>query len=182
MYATTTTIVKRQLLRNRIVSNQFYVKISIMFCYATALVCYSAFLLYITRLKCFLWQSSNRTPPSCSRYLNEWFTWLIVCRGLRNRNFSIYSGKFSSSISAEIQHTKDLICFVLQNFKGFSFQIASSLLQGHNNKIKFQTKDDVSIRPAGTVLKRLESTGNDNLKLRNDSTGAWTPGCDSVLS
>ena len=40
----------------------------------------------------------------------------------------------------------------------------STYEKGHNNKIRFQIKYDVIARQDGTVRKRFELTGTDNLK------------------
>ena len=53
---------------------------------------------------------------------------------------------------------------LLQKSKDIFYQIISSLWKGHNNKIRFQTKDDVIARPDGTVRKRFELRGTNNLK------------------
>ena len=70
-----------------------------------------------------LYQSSSRTPPSCSWYLNEILTRLILCydnNALCNRNFSIYMVRFLhglTSISIKIQSREECNSLFLSVFK-----------------------------------------------------------------
>ena len=73
----------------------------------------------------------------------------------------------------EWKYVVNLSLFLLRKSKDAS-QIIRSLWKGGNNRIRFQTKDDVTARPNGTERERFEPRGNDNLKLRNRSSPAWS--------
>ena len=63
------------------------------------------------------------------------------------------------------QYVVNLNCYCVfcKNQKTPSLRL---LWKGHNNNIRFQTKDDVIVKPNGTVMKSFDPRGNHTLKVR----------------